>query len=91
MKYSSLDNVLQVRIVSAPYWCQVSSLICSETLRFSPLLLVLLLLLIKMWRQVSKNGNRWTVLKHVFEKWKVMLRKPGASFGAVKPEHIIQI
>jgi len=35
VKYSILDNVLQViGIESSPYWCQVSSLICSKTLRF---------------------------------------------------------
>jgi len=32
----------------------------------------------------------WTD-EHVFEKREVMLRKPGVSYVAVKPEHIVQI
>jgi len=47
-----------------------------------------MLLVIKKWRQVSKNVNGCTVFSHGFEKCKVMLRKPSASFVAVKSEHI---
>jgi len=42
----------------------------------------------KMWSQVSKNVNWWTVWKDGFEKCKVMLRKLGVSFVAAKSEPI---
>jgi len=64
---------------------QVSSLVCSKTLRCY-----------YWWRRSSvrfqrKNVKGWTIVKHSFEKCEVMLRKPRASFIAAKSEHIDQI
>ena len=36
----------------------------------------------------SRNVIGWTVLNRWFKKWSLTLRKPSASFVAVKSEHI---